>query len=43
MVIGVVRREAQGYDLQLFDEEGNPISELEVGYNDFKRFKVKAN
>ena len=43
VVIGEVRREAQGYDLQLFDEEGNPISELEVGYNDFKRFKVKAN
>lgn len=43
VVIGEVRREAQGYDLQLFDEEGNPITELEVGYNDFKRFKVKAN
>lgn len=43
VVIGEVRRKAQGYDLQLFDEEGNPITELEVGYNDFKRFKVKAN
>ena len=43
VVIGEVRREAQGYDLQLFDEEGNPITELEVGYNDFKHFKVKAN
>lgn len=43
VVIGEVRREAQGYDLQLFDEGGNPITELEVGYNDFKRFKVKAN
>ena len=28
---------------QVKDEEGNPITELEVGYNDFKRFKVKAN
>lgn len=43
VVIGEVRREAMGYDLQLFDEEGNPITELEVGYIDFKHFKVRAN
>lgn len=43
VVIGEVRREAQGYDLQIFDEEGNPITELEASYIGYKKFKVKAN
>lgn len=43
VVIGEVRREAQGYELQIFDEEGNPITELEANYIGYKKFKVKAN
>ena len=43
IVIGEVTRSAVGYELKIYDEEGNEIQELNVGYQDFTRFKVQAN
>lgn len=43
IVIGEVTRSAVGYELKIYDEEGNEIQELNVGYQDFARFKVQAN
>lgn len=47
IVIGEVTRSAVGYDLKIFDAEGNEIDanngELKVGYQEFARFSVEAN
>lgn len=43
IVIGEVTRSAVGYELKIYDEEGNEIQELNVGYKSFARFKVQAN
>ena len=43
IVIGEVTRSAVGYELKIYDEEGNEIQELNVGYQDFAQFKVQAN
>lgn len=43
IVIGEVTRSAVGYELKIYDEAGNEIQELEVGYNTYTPFKVKAN
>lgn len=43
IVIGEVTRSAIGYELKIYDEAGNEIQELEVGYDTYIPFKVKAN
>ena len=43
IVIGEVTRSAVGYELKIYDEEGNEIQELNVGYQTYASFKVKAN
>lgn len=43
IVIGEVTRSAVGYELKIYDEAGNEIQELEVGYGTYTPFKVKAN
>lgn len=47
IVIGEVTRSAVGYDLKIFDAEGNEVDanngELKVGYKEFVRFSVEAN
>lgn len=42
-VIAEVSRNAKGRDLHIYDMDDNEIQSIEVGYNDFKSFKVKAN
>lgn len=42
-IIADVARNAKGFELKLYDMDGNEISEIEVGYNKYKSFKVKAN
>lgn len=42
-VIGEVTRSAEGYELKIYDEEGNELDALEAGYETFAPFKVKAN
>lgn len=43
IVVGEVTRSAVGYELKIYDEAGNEIQELEVGYDTYVPFKVKAN
>lgn len=47
IVIGEVTRSAVGYDLKIFDADGNEIDpnngELKVGYQEFASFSVEAN
>ena len=43
IVIGEVTRSAIGYEMKIYDEEGNEIHEIEVGYEKYVPFKVKAN
>ena len=43
IVIGEVTRSAVNYELKIYDENGNEIDELEVGYDTYIPFKVKAN
>lgn len=42
-VIAKVTRSAKGYELKVFNEEGQEVKEIEVGYADFSRFTVKSN
>ena len=42
-VIGEVTRSAKGYELEVYDEAGEVVKELKVGYQDFSKFSVKAN
>lgn len=42
-VIAEITRSAKGYELKIYDMEGNEIEQLEVGYNTYIPFKVKAN
>lgn len=43
VVIGEVTRSAEGFELKIYDEEGNEIEALEAGYKEYAHFKVKAN
>lgn len=43
IVIGEITRPVEDYVLKIYDEEGNEIQELEAGYEQFIKFKVKAN
>lgn len=43
IVIGEVTRSAKGYELEVYDEAGEVVKELKVGYQDFSKFSVKAN
>ena len=43
IVIGEVTRSAVGHELKIYDEAGNEIKELKVGYQIYAPFKVKAN
>lgn len=43
IVIGEVIRPIEDYELKIYDEAGNEIQELEVGYDKYTPFKVKAN
>ena len=43
VVVGEVTRSAVGFELKIYDEEGNEVNELEVGYQSFARFSVQAN
>lgn len=42
-IIAEVTRSAQGYELKIYDAEGNEINQLELGYQTYIPFKVKAN
>lgn len=42
-IIADVVRNAKGRELKIYDENGNEIEKIEVGYNDYKSFVVKAN
>lgn len=42
-VIATVIRSAKGYDLKVFDAEGNEVKDLVVGYNDYTTFSIQAN
>ncbi len=35
IVIGEVTRSAKGYELEVYDEAGEVVKELKVGYQDF--------
>lgn len=41
--VAEVTRSALGYELKIYDAEGNEIKQLELGYQTFISFKVKAN
>lgn len=43
IVIGEITRSAKEYELEIFNEAGESIKELKVGYQDFSKFTVKAN
>lgn len=43
IVIGEITRSAVDYELKIYDLEGNEIHELNVGYQTYTPFKVKAN
>lgn len=45
VTIAEVHRSAAGYELKVFDIDGNDITEtgIEAGYNEYKKFTVKAN
>ena len=45
VTIAEVHRSAAGYELKVFDVDGNDITEtgIEAGYNEYKKFTVKAN
>ena len=42
-VIAKVTRSAQGYELKVFNAEGQEVKEIEVGYGAFAHFTVEAN
>lgn len=42
-VIAEITRSAKGYELKVYDMEGNEIETLEVGYEEYAQFKVVAN
>lgn len=42
-VIAEITRSAKGYELKVYDMEGNEIETLEVGYEAYAQFKVVAN
>lgn len=42
-VIAEITRSAKGYELKVYDMEGNEIETLEVGYGEYAQFKVVAN
>ena len=42
-VIAKVTRSAKGYELKVYDKDGKEIKEIEVGYDEFSTFTVKAN
>ena len=42
-VIAEVSRNAKGRELKIYDMDDNEIQAIEVGYDEFKPFKVKAN
>ena len=42
-VIAKVSRSAKGYELKIYNEEGKELNSLEVGYDKFSKFVVKAN
>lgn len=41
--VAEITRSALGYELKIYDAEGNEIQELELGYETYVPFKVKAN
>ena len=41
--IAEITRSALGYELKVYDMEGNEIDKLELGYNTYVQFKVVAN
>ena len=45
VAIAEVKRSAAGYDLKVYDVDGNDITKtgIEAGYNEYKKFTVKAN
>ena len=45
VTIAEVHRSADGYELKVYDVDGNDITEtgIEAGYNEYKKFTVKAN
>ena len=42
-VLAEVSRSAAGFQLEVFDAEGNPVEAVSVGYDDYVTFSVKAN
>ena len=42
-VVAKVTRSAQGYELKVFNAEGEEVKEIEVGYGSFAHFTVEAN
>lgn len=42
-IIADVVRDNKTRELKIYDMEGNEIQEIEVGYDDYKPFQVKAN
>ena len=45
VTIAEIHRSAAGYELKVYDVDGNDITEngIEAGYNEYKKFTVKAN
>ena len=43
MVIAKVLRSAKGYELKVYNEQGEEINEIEVGYDSYIPFTVKSN
>lgn len=43
IVIGEVTRSAVGHELKIYDEKGEEVRELKVGYQAFSKFSVQAN
>lgn len=41
--IAQVTRSALGYELKIYDTEGNEVQALEIGYGEFAQFVVKGN
>jgi hypothetical protein len=42
-IIANVVRSVKGFELKIYDEEGNEIQEITAGYKEYKSFVVKAN
>ncbi|MCF0196370.1 MAG: DUF5003 domain-containing protein [Bacteroidaceae bacterium] len=42
-ILAEVHRSAAGYELKVYDADGNEVNYVKVGYNTYSTFRVKAN